>query len=131
MVKTYKNEMLKFVYFLSPICLHQTRASLFTHKSCMCPASTGTPTLGEGLFIFRDLGSIVYYFQGSGEQAHSFGDSGSPTVKSKKKSKQEGQEALNRSTVFYLKLSYKYLLKAGHVPGDTSGGAYFGPRGII
>ena len=33
--------------------------------------------------------------------------------------KQEGQEALNRSTEFCLKLTYRYLLKAGHVPGDT------------
>ena len=45
--------------------------------------------------------------------------------------KQEGQEAPNRSPEFCLKLTYKYLLKAGHVPGDTWGGANFGPRGII
>ena len=29
---------------------------------------------GEGLFIFRELWSTGNYFQGSGEQAHSFGD---------------------------------------------------------
>ena len=29
----------------------------------------------------------------------------------------------------FLKLTYRYLLKAGHVPGDTWGGANFGPRG--
>ena len=38
--------------------------------------------------------------------------------------KQEGQVALNRSPELY-------LLKAGHVPGDTWGLATFGPRGII
>ena len=45
-------------------------------------------------------------------------------------SKQEGQEALNRSPEF-LKLTYRYLLKAGHVPGDTWGGTDFGIKGII
>ena len=39
-------------------------------------------TWGEGLFIFRELWSIGNYFQGSGEQAHSFGDLGSPAKKS-------------------------------------------------
>ena len=33
--------------------------------------------LGEWPFIFRELGSTGYYFQGFGEQAHSFGDLGS------------------------------------------------------
>ena len=33
---------------------------------------------GEWLFIFRELGSTGNYFQGFGEQAHSFGDLGSP-----------------------------------------------------
>ena len=36
---------------------------------------------GKWLFIFRELGSIGYYFQGFGEQAHSFGDLGSPAKK--------------------------------------------------
>ena len=39
------------------------------------------------------------------------------------KKKQEGQVALNRSPEFCLKLTYSYLLKADHVPGDTLGGA--------
>ena len=34
---------------------------------------------------------------------------------------------LNRSPEFCLKLTYRYMLKAGHVPG----GVNFGPRGII
>ena len=38
---------------------------------------------GEWLFIFRDLGSNGNYFRGGGEQAHSFGDLGSPTKKQK------------------------------------------------
>ena len=45
--------------------------------------------------------------------------------------KQEGQEALNRSPDFSLKLTYRYLLKAGHVPGDTWGGINLCTRGII
>ena len=45
--------------------------------------------------------------------------------------KQEGQVAQNRSPEFCLKLTYWYLLKAGHVPGDSWDGANFGPRGII
>ena len=44
---------------------------------------------------------------------------------------QEGQVALNRSHEFCLKLKYRNLLKADHVPGDTWGGAFFGPNGII
>ena len=40
---------------------------------------------GEWLFIFRDLGSTGNYFRGSGEQAHNFGDLGSPAKKQKKK----------------------------------------------
>ena len=37
--------------------------------------------LGEGLFIFRELGSTAYYFRGAGEQAHTFGDLGSTAKK--------------------------------------------------
>ena len=36
---------------------------------------------GEWLFIFRDLGSTGNCFKGAGEQAHNFGDLGSPTKK--------------------------------------------------
>ena len=32
---------------------------------------------GEGLFIFRELGSTANYFRGAGEQAQTFGDLGS------------------------------------------------------
>ena len=39
--------------------------------------------------------------------------------------------ALNWSPQFYLKLTYRYLLKAGHVPGDTWGGANFGFSDIV
>ena len=39
--------------------------------------------------FFRDLGSTVNYFRGSGEQAHSFGDLGSPAKKQKKKKKKK------------------------------------------
>ena len=38
--------------------------------------------------------------------------------------------ALNCSSEFCLKLTYSYLLKADHVPGDTWG-VIFGPLGII
>ena len=36
---------------------------------------------GEGLFIFRELGSTANYFRGAGEQAHTFGDLGSTAKK--------------------------------------------------
>ena len=39
---------------------------------------------GEWLFIFRELGSTGNYYRGAGEQAHSFGDLGSPAKKQKK-----------------------------------------------
>ena len=39
--------------------------------------------------------------------------------------------ALNRSPEFCLKLTYRYLLKADHVPGDTWSRAIFGHSGII
>ena len=44
---------------------------------------------------------------------------------------QEGQVAQNRSPEFSLKRTYKYLLKAGHIPGDTWGGVNFDPGGIM
>ena len=34
---------------------------------------------------------------------------------------------LNRSPEFCLKLMYRYVSKAGYVPGDIWGGANFGP----
>ena len=39
--------------------------------------------LGEGLFIFRELGSTANYLRGAGEQAHTctFGDLGSTAKK--------------------------------------------------
>ena len=40
---------------------------------------------GEWLFIFRELGSTGNYFRGSREQAHNFGDLGSPAKKHKNK----------------------------------------------
>ena len=48
-------------------------------------ANYGTPGVlgiwGEGLFIFRELGSTAIYFRGAGEQAHTFGDLGSTAKK--------------------------------------------------
>ena len=41
---------------------------------------------GEGLFIFRELRSTVNYLRGAGEQAHRFGDLGSPAKSISKKS---------------------------------------------
>ena len=40
---------------------------------------------GEWPFIFRELGSTDNYFRGSREQAHIFGDLGSPAKKIKEK----------------------------------------------
>ena len=36
---------------------------------------------GEGLFIFRELGSTANDFRGAGEQAYTFGDLGSTAKK--------------------------------------------------
>ena len=47
----------------------------------------GTP----GLFIFRELGSTGYYFEGFGQQAHYFGDLGSHAKKVKIKSYLKGK----------------------------------------
>ena len=44
---------------------------------------------GEWLFFFRELGSTGNYFRGSREQAHIFGDLGSPAKKQKKKKKKK------------------------------------------
>ena len=38
--------------------------------------------------------------------------------------------ALNRSPEFCSKLTYRYLLKAGHIPVDTWGMVNIGPFGI-
>ena len=40
---------------------------------------------GEGLFIFRELGSTANYFRGAGEQAHTFWDLGSEHCQKVKK----------------------------------------------
>ena len=40
---------------------------------------------GEGLFIFRELGSTGDYFRGAGEQAYTFGDYVGTAEKVKKK----------------------------------------------
>ena len=49
---------------------------------CLCCMQMGPPGVlgiwGEWLFIFRDLESTGNYFRGAGEQAHSFGELGSP-----------------------------------------------------
>ena len=54
----------------------------------MVGAPRGFGDLGRmAFFIFRDLGSTDNYFRGAGEQAHSFGDLGSPAKKQKNKGK--------------------------------------------
>ena len=51
----------------------------FTITNIWAPGVLGI--WGEWLFIFRELGSTGNYFQGFGEQAHSFGNLGSPAIK--------------------------------------------------
>ena len=55
------------------------------------PIAFGPPGVsgiwGEWLFIFMDLRSTGNYFKGNGEQAHSFGDLGSPAKNKKIKEK--------------------------------------------
>ena len=66
-------------YSFAPIALSSKEGS------CEPVQLRGTPEVlgiwGERLFIYRELWGIGNYFQGSGEQAHSFGDLGSPAKK--------------------------------------------------
>ena len=62
----------------------QKRAARFVTRNYSY--ETGAPPgvlgiWGEGLFIFRELGSTANYFRGAGEQAHTFGDIGSTAKK--------------------------------------------------
>ena len=69
--------------------LHRTLCDVvWRHKDvCTDPhCITGGPPgvlgiWGEGLFIFRELGSTANYFRGAGEQAHTFADLGSTAKK--------------------------------------------------
>ena len=58
---------------------------------------------GEGLFIFRELGSTANYFRGAGEQAYTFGDLGSTAKKVKKK---------NQASILSDSLKCRWLLGA-------------------
>ena len=57
---------------------------------------------GEWLFIFRELGSTANFCQGFWEQAHSFGDLGSPP---KSKIKSHLKEKPSFRLIFFLKKS--------------------------
>ena len=51
------------------------RRSWWARSNCCTMGPPGILGIwGEWLFIFRELGSTGHYFQGFGEQAHSFGD---------------------------------------------------------
>ena len=57
----------------------------FSCGNICIPTGVGPPGVlgiwGEWLIIFRELGSTGNYLQGFREQAHSFGDLGSPVKK--------------------------------------------------
>ena len=60
---------------------------------------------GDWLFIFRELGSTGNYFMGAREQAHRFGDLGSPAKKQKKKKKKKKKKKGKASILFnFLKI---------------------------
>ena len=61
------------------ICLENESKRLIISEFWGPPGVLGI--LGEGLFIFRELGSTAEYFRGAGEQAHTFGDLGSTAKK--------------------------------------------------
>ena len=61
-----------------PCQLGQSVDSLIT---CVGPRGFRDLGGGERLCIFRELRSTGSYTRGAGEQAHSFGDSGSPAKK--------------------------------------------------
>ena len=81
--------MVKVTY--NKVCLTPTSLSFFVedvliqHNDCLWSVSMEPPWIWgiwrEWLFIFRELGSTGNYFQGFEEQAHSFGDLGSPAKK--------------------------------------------------
>ena len=65
---------------LSRRFLHKTTKNTTHFRSVGPPGVLGI--WGEGLFIFRELGSTANYFRGAGrEQAHTFGDLGSTAKK--------------------------------------------------
>ena len=58
------------------------RESPSIERNCNKGAPPGVLGIwGEGLFIFRELGSTANYFRGAGEQAYTFGDLGSTAKK--------------------------------------------------
>ena len=64
----------------------KTWASLYSYRIWLSYKISGAPPRvlgiwGEGLFIFRELGSTDNYFRGAGEQAYTFGDLGSTAKK--------------------------------------------------
>ena len=59
---------------------------------------------GEWLFIFRELGSTGNYFQGFGEQAHSFGDLGSHAIFLKKNLTLKEKPSFR--LIFFLKIGF-------------------------
>ena len=67
-----------------PVKTHKQCNNLRLSHGCCNNGPQGFWGSGEWLFIFRDLGSTGNYFRGAGEQAHSFGDLGSPAKKQKK-----------------------------------------------
>ena len=80
LTKTYPKHFLK-----SALVVFISSALVFKCSICILLPPGVLGIWGEWLFIFRDLGSTGYYFRGAGEQAHSFGDLGSPAKKQKKK----------------------------------------------
>ena len=60
----------------------RSRASPDAHNRATIGAPPGVLGIwGEGLFIFRELGSTANYFRGAAEQAYTFGDLGSTAKK--------------------------------------------------
>ena len=74
------------------VAISGTPKAIMTGLIWLCSTSSNTQVgppevlgiWGEWLFIFRELGSTGNYHRGAEEQAHSFGDLGSPAKKQKK-----------------------------------------------
>ena len=62
-------------------CRHTWAINLYPGMFALIGAPGVLGIWGEGLFIFRELGSTANYFRGAGEQAHTFGDLGSTAKK--------------------------------------------------
>ena len=75
---TFTSEVVDLLLFLTLPAFDASFGDVSTSVCTYAPPPPGILGIwGEGLFIFRELGSTANYFRGAGEPAHTFGDLGS------------------------------------------------------